>query len=76
MPGKNSLIIIIGAIIFIIVFAFIKGSILSKHKFRCSMCNEEFYPKWYQVMYEAHYFEYFKIRCPHCGKKKYHRSID
>lgn len=76
MSGKFSLFIIIGVIVFIVVFAFIKGLVLSKHKFRCSMCNEEFYPKWYQVMYESHYFEYFKIRCPHCGKKKYHRSID
>lgn len=76
MSGKFSLFIIIGVIVFIVVFAFIKGLVLSKHKFRCSMCNEEFYPKWYQVMYESHYFEYFKIRCPYCGKKKYHRSID
>lgn len=76
MPNKISLTIIIVAVIFIVVFAFIKGLVLSKHKFRCSMCNEEFYPKWYQVMYESHYFEYFRIRCPHCGKKKYHRSID
>lgn len=76
MPGKISFVMLIGALIFIIVVAFIKGLILSKHKFRCCMCNKEFYPKWYQVMYELHYFEYFKIRCPHCGKKEYHRSID
>lgn len=76
MPGKISFVMLIGALIFIILGAFIKGLILSKHKFRCCMCNKEFYPKWYQVMYELHYFEYFKIRCPHCGKKEYHRSID
>ena len=76
MPGKISFVMLIGALILIIVVAFIKGLILSKHKFRCCMCNKEFYPKWYQVMFEAHYFEYFRIRCPHCGKKEYHRSID
>ncbi len=70
------MIIFIGVVIFILIFAFIKGLILSKHKFICSVCNKEFYPKWYQVMFESHYFEYCKIRCPHCGKKKYHRSID
>lgn len=76
MKDHISLVIIIGTIIFIIVFAFLKGIILSKHKFICSMCNKEFNPKWYQVMYESHYFEYFRIKCPHCGKKKYHRCID
>lgn len=76
MPGKISFVMLIGALIFIIVCAFIKGLILSKHKFRCCMCNKEFYPKWYQVMFETHYFEYFKIRCLHCGKKEYHRCID
>lgn len=68
--------IIIGVIIFILIFAIIKGIILSRHSFRCSVCGKEFKPKWYQVMFELHYFEYFKIRCPHCGKKKYHKYID
>ncbi len=75
MLDKTFLVIIVVAL-FIVVFALIKGLILSKHKFRCCMCNKEFYPKWYQVMFETHYFEYFRIRCPHCGKKEYHRSID
>ena len=32
MPGKISCVMLIGALIFIIVGAFIKGLILSKHK--------------------------------------------
>lgn len=73
---KICLFIMGGAFIFAMVFALIKGLILSKHKFICSECNEEFYPKWYQVMFESHFGHYFRIRCPHCGKKAYQRSID
>ena len=68
--------IFVGVVVFILIFAFIKGIILSNHKFLCSECNKEFFPKWFQVMYESHHFEYFRIKCPHCGKKKYHRCID
>ena len=63
-------------IVFVIIFTLIKGIILSKHKFICSECNKEFYPKWYQVMFETHFNNYFKIKCPHCGKKEFHRSIE
>lgn len=73
---RISLIILGCAAIFIIITALLKGIILSKHKFICSQCNKEFYPKWYQVMFEIHFGEYFKIKCPHCGKKEYHRSIN
>ena len=65
-----------GAFIFVMVLALIKGLILSKHKFVCSKCNEEFHPKWNQVMFETHFGEYFRIKCPHCGKKAYQRIID
>lgn len=68
--------IFIIVVVFILIFAFVKGMILSNHKFRCSECNKDFYPQWYQVMFESHYFEYFKIRCPHCGMKKYHKLIE
>lgn len=63
-------------LVFVIIFTLIKGIILSKHKFICSECNKEFYPKWYQVMFETHFNNYFKIKCPHCGKKEFHRSIE
>ena len=70
---KLTLINIILAIVIIVVVILIKGIMLSKRKFICSYCNKEFYPKWYQVMFETHFFDYFKIKCPHCGKKKYHK---
>lgn len=73
---RISLISLVCAAIFIIITALLKGIILSKHKFICSQCNKEFYPKWYQVMFETHFGEYFKIKCPHCGKKEYHRCIN
>lgn len=66
----------IASIIFLLVLVLIKGLTLSKHKFKCSQCNKEFYPKWYQVMFETHSGEYFRIKCPHCKKKKYHKAID
>ncbi|HPA98991.1 MAG TPA: hypothetical protein PKY72_06065 [Bacilli bacterium] len=71
-----TMIIISGAILLSLLIALIKGIYLSKKRFICSECNQEFYPKWYQVMFEMHYFEYFRIKCPHCGKKKFHRCID
>ena len=63
-------------LVFVIIFTLIKGTILSKHKLICSECNKEFYPKWYQVMFETHFNNYFKIKCTHCGKKEFHRSIE
>lgn len=71
-----TLLISIGGLVFIIIVALIKGFLLSKRKFMCSNCNKEFYPKWYQVMFETHFNEYFRIRCPHCNKKKYQRILD
>ena len=78
MNSTTILVLIIsgGAFIFAILVALIKGLILSKHKFICSECNKEFYPKWYQVMFESHFGEYCRIKCPHCGKKKFHRCVD
>ncbi len=76
MIGKILLIILVPTAAFCILFSFIKGIVLSKHRFLCSQCNKEFYPKWYQVMFESHFGEYYKIKCPHCNKKEYHRSID
>ena len=73
---RLSLLILGCAFVFVMIVALIKGIVLSKHKFICSECNKEFYPKWYQVMFETHFGEYFKIKCPHCGKKAFYRSID
>ncbi len=73
---KICLFIMGGAFVFSMIVALIKGIVLSKHKFICSECNKEFYPKWYQVMFETHFGEYFKIKCPHCKKKAFHRSIE
>ena len=73
---KLTLIICGIAFVFAIIVALIKGFILSNHKFICSECNKEFYPKWYQVMFESHFGEYCRIKCPHCGKKRYHRCVD
>lgn len=70
------LIILGGAFIFAILVDLIKGIVLSKHKFICSECNKEFYPKWYQVMFESHFGDYCRIKCSHCGKKKFHRCVD
>ena len=71
-----TLTISLGGLVFIIIVALIKGFLLSKRKFICSHCGKEFYPKWYQVMFETHFNDYFKIRCPHCDKKKYQKIID
>ena len=71
-----SLVILISGVIFVIIVAFIKGFILSKYEFECSECNKRFYPKWYQVMFETHFNDYFRIKCPHWGKKKYQRIIN
>ena len=76
LVDKLSLIILGCGLIFAMIVALIKGIVLSKHKFMCSECNKEFYPKWYQVMFESHFGEYFRIKCPHCGKKAFHRNID
>lgn len=71
-----SLLILIISAIIVIPLIFLKGFILAKHQFECSHCNKTFYPKWYQVMFETHFNEYFRIKCPYCKKKKYHRIID
>ena len=71
-----TLTISLGGLVFIIIVALIKGFLLSKRKFICSHCGKEFYPKWYQVMFETHFNDYFRIRCPHCNKKKYQKIID
>lgn len=69
--------IILGCGIGIVVLtSLIKGIILSKHKFICSQCNKEFYPKWYKIMFEQHFNDYYKIKCPHCGEKQFNRSGD
>ena len=60
----------------VVLASLIKGIILSKHKFICSQCNKEFYPKWYKMMFEQHFNDYYKIKCPHCGEKKFNRSGD
>lgn len=53
----------------VVLASLIKGIILSKHKFICSQCNKEFYPKWYKMMFEQHFNDYYKIKCPHCREK-------
>ena len=46
-PTVRLFLIILGCA-FVLIVALIKGIVLSKHKFICSECNKEFYPKWYQ----------------------------
>ena len=76
-PTLRLFLLILGcAFVFAMIVALIKGIVLSKYKFICSECNKEFYPKCYQVMFETHFGHYFRIRCPHCKKKAFHRSID
>lgn len=64
------------SLILVFLIALIKGIVLSKYQFVCSCCDKEFHAKWYQLMFESHFGEYFRIRCPHCNEKKYHRCLE
>lgn len=66
-----TLYIIIGAIIFTLVIAYIGGLILSKHTFCCLKCDHRFKPKIHQVMFESHFGNKHRMKCPNCKIKSF-----
>ena len=55
--------IVIAAVLIIV------GVIISRGRYRCPECGEEFSPKWYQAMFSLHDGNSRVFKCPKCGRK-------
>ena len=60
-------------LITVFIIALIKGILLCTYYYRCPKCLHLFKPKFYQIMFEAHFGDDFILKCPHCktrGRKR------
>ncbi len=42
---------------------------LSKHTFICRSCSKEFKADWRRLLFAAHAYDQYEIRCPYCKSK-------
>ena len=67
--------IVIGSIVFIVTMLF---CILIEQKagyYECKICHQRFVPTYKQVLFAPHINRSRYMKCPHCGKKSYHKKV-
>lgn len=55
---------------------FFAGKGISKTEYRCTHCQETFYPTWSKAAFSVHVGNDRVFKCPHCGKKDFCKRAD
>lgn len=74
LPAKIS-IVSIASVIFIIGLYFTMQSERTIGYYKCSNCNALFIPNMKEYIFTSHILSTRKLKCPHCGAKKYSRKV-